>query len=289
MSSSQMHRARNRRGLAAGEWIAMIAVFIVGTGLGLWATGGLEMPQARAALLDFAQRSGVNLEPYVGKINNPVGADLRHVVASTSDPQAEINAEDATAEAEPLLNAAALRQLVADADQSADSAADKSPAKQTKKKKSKKNSSVGNKSGEGAATLAYWNHLNSIMTQEEAMRNTPSKVTAENANGFVNSLAAANSFAAKEIRGLDTQKVDPEVRTLGGQIADWYAAGAAINGEASSLMNEADAESRRGGRGKSYEKSEHEHRKQVEAINRQGDALRGKMSKKYGLDFPDLK
>jgi hypothetical protein len=286
MSSSQSHRAR-RRGLAAGEWVAMIAVFIVGTGLGLWFTGGFEMPQARTALLDFAQRSGVNLEPYFGQLNNPVGADLRQVVASTSDPQVEINAEDAAAESKPPLNTAALRQLVAQADDATQDEGDQTPPK--KKKKSKKPRTTASKADEGATTLAYWNNLNSIMTQEEGMRNTPGKVTAENASGFVNSLAAANTFAANEIRGLDTKNVDPEVRALGGEIADWYAAGAAINGESSSLLNEADAESRRGGRGKSYEKSEHEHRQQVEAINREGDTLRGKMSKKYGLDFPDLK
>ncbi|MBX3415265.1 MAG: hypothetical protein KF708_21450 [Pirellulales bacterium] len=284
MSSLLKYRARERRGLAAGEWIAMVAVFIVGTGLGLWATGGLEMPQARAALIDLAQRSGVNVEPYIGQINNPVGAQLRQVVASTSDPQAEIDAEDAAAESQPPLDAAALRQLVADAGETAQQDAAPAP---TKKKKAKQPRSA--KANEGAATLQYWNQLNSIMTQEEGLRNTPGKVTAENANGFVNSLAAANTFAAQEIRGLSTKNVDPQVVALGGEIAAWYEAGAANNGEATYLLNEADADTRRGGRGKSYEKSEHEHRKQCEEINRKGDALRDKMSKKYGLDFPDLK
>lgn len=264
----------------------MIVVFILGTGLGLWATGGLEMPQARASIIDFAQRTGVDLEPYFGKISNPVGADLRQVVATTEDGEIATAAEEKEALDEPPVDASALRSLVAAAHESSNNDETKSTKqnKQTKRKTMTKGDSA-----EGAATLAYWNGLNAIMSQELGMRRTPGKVTSDNANDFVDSLASANTFAAKSIRELDTQHVDPEATKLGGEIASWYDEGAALNGEATYLLNEADPNTRRGAQGKSWEKNEHAHHKRCEEINRQGAALRKKLSQKYKLDFPELK
>lgn len=276
-------RARNRRGMAAGEWIALIVVFVLGTGIGLWATGGFDSPQARASLIDFAQRSGLNLEPYLGTITNPVGTDLRQVVGATEHGDNASASVEPTATNGPPVDAASLRRLVAAANEEAPHEDSAQPTKKTKKSSKKKSTATG------ARTLAYWNGLNSIMSEEFGMRRTPGKLTADNANGFVDSLASANNFAAKSIRELDTKNVDAEVLALGDEIAGWYEEGAALNGEATYLLNEADPNQRRGAEGKAWEKNEKTHQKRCEEINRRGDALRGKMSKKYALDFPDLK
>jgi hypothetical protein len=229
------HRARNRRGVAAGEWTAMIVVFVLGAALGLWATGGLDMPQARASLLDFAQRSGVNLQPILGTVSNPVGAELRQLVANSQ------NGEDSTATELPATaegsaaNVTALARLVATAHEAASDEDTVESPKKNKRTAKKQRAAAGN-AGEGTATLAYWNGLNSIMNQELSMRNTPTKVTADNANGFVESLASADQFAAKSIRELDTKNVDPEVVSLSGELAGWYEEGASLNGEATCLV-----------------------------------------------------
>jgi len=280
------HRARNRRGVAAGEWTAMIVVFILGTGLGLWATGGLDMPQARASLIDIAQRTGVDLQPFLGTISNPVGADLRQVVATSQDGEIATATEEKEALDEPPVDASALRSLVAAAHESSNNDETRSPKRN---KQAKRKTVTKGDSADGAATLAYWNGLNAIMSQEVGMRRTPGKVTSDNANDFVDSLASANTFAAKSIRELDTQHVDADALHLGQEIADWYEEGASLNGEATFLLNEADPNTRRGAQGKSWEKSEHAHQKRCEEINRHGAALRKKLSQKYGLDFPELK
>jgi hypothetical protein len=142
----------------------------------------------------------------------------------------------------------------------------------------------------GPQTLAFWNAMNNVMAEEETMRATPAGgLTKENAADFIARRGQAGNYAATELRGLDRAGVDPEVVALGTDIAAWYERGTKLNDRASYLVNQASDETRRGQTGKSWGDSEKSHNASVAEINRRGDALRVKMSHKYGLKFPDLR
>lgn len=145
-------------------------------------------------------------------------------------------------------------------------------------------------SSNGPQTLAYWNAMNNVMAEEETMRATPAGgLTKENAADFIARRGEAGNYAATELRGLDRAGVDPDVIALGTDIATWYERGTQLNDRASYLMNQASDDTRRGQTGKSWGDSEKSHNASVADINRRGDALRVKMSQKYGLKFPDLR
>jgi len=140
----------------------------------------------------------------------------------------------------------------------------------------------------GPATLAYWNQLNEVMIREAAMRAAPPKLTAGNAMSFVTGQSDAYEFAAKAIRRLDSQQVDPRVRALADEIAVWYDQGAVNSREASSLLQNNDVATRQGQAGKSWKSGAESHRKQCLEINSRGEKLRGELSRTYGLAFPKL-
>ena len=140
----------------------------------------------------------------------------------------------------------------------------------------------------GQATFAYWNQLNQVMIREAAMRAAPPKLTAGNAMSFVTGQSDAYEFAAKAIRRLDSQQVDPRVRALADEIAVWYDQGAVNSREASSLLQSNDVATRQGQAGKSWKSGAESHRKQCLEINVRGEKLRGELSRTYGLTFPKL-
>jgi hypothetical protein len=141
----------------------------------------------------------------------------------------------------------------------------------------------------GKRTLEYWNLLNSIMTTESTMRTAPPSITAGNAQAFVTQRSQAFEFAARTISALDTRSVDEEVVGIGREIAQWYQSGVTANANAQHLLAQADEATRKGAAGKSWRSSEEQHRQQCLEINRKGAEVRGRMSAKYGQDFPPLK
>lgn len=141
----------------------------------------------------------------------------------------------------------------------------------------------------GESTLAFWNRVNDIIEQESAMRAAPlGQLTASNAADFVQRRTHAARFASESIRDLPVEDVDGEVVSLSRRIADWYDEEAAVAGEAQTLLG-LQAAVRQGGRGDRYKSREKSHARAVERINADGERLRQRLMRKYGLDFPPLK
>jgi len=128
------------------------------------------------------------------------------------------------------------------------------------------------------------------MEQEEEMRSlTGGSLTRSNAGGFIRRRGEAARFAADAIRKLPTKAVDREAVQLARDIADWYEQGAEINDQAEFLYHRGSVAQRKGSLGQSWAAAEKQHNAAVDALNRRGDALRDKLSRKYGLEFADLR
>jgi len=141
----------------------------------------------------------------------------------------------------------------------------------------------------GRRTLEYWNQMNGIFEQEASMRAVPSGgLTAQNAGDFLQRRASAGEFAAQSLRDLDQKNVDVEVVKLAKKIAVWYEKGVKNNNVAGGLLG-ANRETRQGSKGKQWKSAEKRHNRAVNDINRKGEQVRAKMSKKYGLTFPPMK
>lgn len=140
----------------------------------------------------------------------------------------------------------------------------------------------------GELTLEYWNKMNSIFTQEAAMRSVPTGgLTAANAADFLQRRASSGEFAAKSLRELEPTNVDREVVSLVAEITAWYQKGVRNNQNAGGLL-EANQKTRQGSRGNQWKSAEKNHTQQINSINRKGERIRKKMSKKYGLSFPPM-
>ncbi len=142
----------------------------------------------------------------------------------------------------------------------------------------------------GAATLAYWNEINSIIEQEEKLRSVPlGGLTAANAKDFLSRRSDSGEFAFRALSELDPKGVDAEVLSLSKSLRDWYERESKNAKEGENLLTKGDEKSRKGSPGKQWKSSELEHGKAVETINRTGAALRKKLIQKYKLNFPLLR
>lgn len=142
----------------------------------------------------------------------------------------------------------------------------------------------------GQRTLDYWNAMNRVMEKEEAMRAVPSGgLTRSNVSDFLRRRGGAGRYASMALRSLETDLVDEDVVRLAEQIATWYEGGSRLNNRAEGLHRSRDEQARRGLAGQEWSSAEKGHRQSLSAINRTGDEQRRVMSRKYGLDFPDLR
>lgn len=140
----------------------------------------------------------------------------------------------------------------------------------------------------GQRTLDFWNQMNSIIVQEAAMRSVPTGgVSANNAADFLDRRIASGEFATQALRKLDTTSVDRHAIQLLGKLIDWYADGVKVCKKGRKLLD-ADPKTRRGPKGKAWQKAEKKHNGEVQEVNALGARVRDKLSKKYGLDFPPL-
>lgn len=140
----------------------------------------------------------------------------------------------------------------------------------------------------GTATLRYWNELNDVISREAAMRTAPANLTAASAAGFVSSRIQAGKFASTAIEQLNQNGVDADALSLGKELAAWYRDEISLNERAKSLLGSTDVAARKGSAGNTWRSGEEQHRLKCEAINRRGEELRTRFSRKYGLTFPAL-
>jgi hypothetical protein len=279
-----------RSGITLPEVTGVIACL----GVGMFTGYFMFMSGSRLAESDHApQNSSVapseltTDSPAISKEETELRAIQQNIIAELSTAPSQSPDENAPIEAldpqnQPIDNAD-IRALLGGKKTSLST--DKTSAAQAQ------NAGVNSKTdSNGPQTLAYWNAMNNVMAEEESMRATPGGgLTKENAADFIARRGEAGNYAATELRGLDRSGVDPDVLALGTDIAAWYERGTQLNGRAEYLMNQASDETRRGQTGKSWGDSEKAHNAGVADINRRGDALRVKMSQKYGLKFPDLR
>lgn len=140
----------------------------------------------------------------------------------------------------------------------------------------------------GQRTLDVWNEMNKIIVQEAAMRTVPTGgVSANNAADFLDRRIAAGQFATEALRHLDTRNVDRQAVGLLNKLIDWYADGVKVCRQGRKLL-EADPKTRRGPKGKAWQKAEKKHNQDVQDVNLLGARVRDKLTKKYRLDFPPL-
>jgi hypothetical protein len=147
------------------------------------------------------------------------------------------------------------------------------------------------RSGEasGDETLDYWNRLNDIIRREAELRSAPKAgVTADNAGSFLDARIQAAEYAFREIRGLPTDGIDPEVTALAEQLAHWYEEGRDVAETGRKLLTSGNAQDRQGSGGAAYQAAERQHADRVNAVNAEGERVRRLMSSRYAREFPPL-
>ncbi len=261
---------RSRVGLTAVEFMGCLAAVAAGIWIGAVYTG-INLPQTAGVLIG---KAGLPVPEVLAEATEP-GVDAERAVAPAHAEGSDVTAESPSEkDGIESLEASIRRAAVAE---------DASPAAPPE------DNSRARLARRGQATLEYWNRLNSVMAEEEIMRQVPDDgLTAGNAVAFLVHRKEAAEFAADSIAAIPSDDVDPQVVDLAGNISQWYRRGISQAEMAIQLMG-SDPASRRGSPGKQWQTRERQHQQEVELINRRGDALRGTLIGTYGLDFPDLK
>lgn len=264
-----------RRGSAGLKVLGCWVLFIGGTLAGLMAMG--HHPEE---LLDalLSKTTGVVLDEMAARGMIPKAPEGQDISAMDVDTQIAAIREQYGLPAQSSQQQGHAVQAASDSGHTA------TPLPRSKKSRKKQVQS----NDEGQATLAYWNRVNDIIAREAEMRTAPSDITAANAEGFVAARLRAFRYAATALGGLKARNVDPEVASHVQHLIVWYEEGAELNQHATHLLNDASDEERKGSEGRSWQDAEKDHYESVQRLNQRGQALRKRMTQRYGIDFPAL-
>ena len=270
----QPEHSSERRSISPLEWFVSLAVFGVGLVIGTLAIGGISLAHLERLACNVALQYGVKIEPRLAetllKPNDPADTPPEVTLADLSPEEVELL----------RLQLRALEQT---------SVASVTTTSSSGRKRTVVQLPTPPPTAEARATLAYWNRMNAVIIQEETQRFSPNQLSAANALQFVNSRAQCAENAARALREIDRQQVDPAVTSLAEEIARWYDRAVELNREAADLLQYGTREARQGTRGTNWKVGEEAHQKQCDEINRRGEEVRRHITSEYKLAFPPLK
>ena len=248
-----------RRGAAAVKLTIFWSVFVVGIVLGLAVLGTHPKHLAQEATASVA---GIVLDEMAdrGLIPQPVPQDT----GFDAPQNGGYDAGDGTAPAA-------------------------APARPNRPAPSRGGQPTGSGNQTAQATLRYWNGLNDIMAEEAELRRPPAQLSKANADSFLTARIRAGQYAARAMEQLDRRGVDRDVVAQARAIAVWYSQEVAIAQRGRELMGGRVGSAPASRRDtEAYKQEEKAHARRVDEINERSRTLQLEMTRRYGIEFPEL-
>ena len=136
-------------------------------------------------------------------------------------------------------------------------------------------------------TLAYWQRLNEIaMGESQLQRDAESAFNADNAAKVFAIKGRISRFSAKAVEAVPTQEVDESVVRLGRQLGLWYDRAGELYEKAVRIWETPIGQQARTQLNDEWKRADDQHRSEGRLLNDKATAVRGSMSRIYGMDFP---
>ncbi len=138
-------------------------------------------------------------------------------------------------------------------------------------------------------TLAYWTRLNEIaLTDADLQRDAESAFNAANAAKVFAIKSRVSRFAAKEIEAVPTEAVDEEAVKFGRRLRLWYDDGADLYDRAVRIWETPMGPQARDRLNEEWKQADKQHRNEAALVSEKAAAVRGSMSRIYGVEFREF-
>ena len=138
-------------------------------------------------------------------------------------------------------------------------------------------------------TLAYWSRLNEIALGEaELQRDAESAFNAANAAKVFAIKGRISRFAAKSVEAIPTSAVDEAAVHFGRQLGLWYDRGGELYERAVRIWETPIGPQARAQLNDEWKQADRQHRDEALLVNEKAAAVRGSISRIYGVEFPEF-
>jgi hypothetical protein len=138
-------------------------------------------------------------------------------------------------------------------------------------------------------TLAYWKRLNEIALGEaDLQQDAESAFNAANAAKVFAIKGRICRFAAKEVEAVPTQAVDDAALRFGRELGLWYDHGGELYERAVRLWETPIGPQARTQLNEEWQLADQHHRSEGRLVREKAAAVRGSVSRIYGVEFPDF-
>jgi hypothetical protein len=136
-------------------------------------------------------------------------------------------------------------------------------------------------------TLAYWERLNEIAAGEgQLQHDAESAFNADNAAKVFAIKGRISRFSAKAVEAVPTQEVDESVVRFGRQLGLWYDRAGELYEKAVRIWETPIGQQARTQLNDEWKRADDQHRSEGRLMSDKAAAVRGSMSRIYGMDFP---
>jgi hypothetical protein len=138
-------------------------------------------------------------------------------------------------------------------------------------------------------TLAYWERLNEIAQGEtQLQRDAESAFNTDNAAKVFAIKGRISRFSAKAVEAVPTQEVDESVVKFGRQLGLWYDRAGELYEKAVRIWETPIGQQARTQLNDEWKRADDQHRSEGQLMLEKAAAVRGSMSRIYGIEFPDF-
>jgi hypothetical protein len=138
-------------------------------------------------------------------------------------------------------------------------------------------------------TLAYWTRLSEIALGETDLQlDAESAFSAANAAKVFAIKGRVSRFASKAVEAVPTEGVDEEAVKFGRRLQLWYDKGGDIYERAVRIWETPMGAQARAQLNDDWKQTDKQHRNEAELITQKASAVRGSVSRIYGVEFPEF-
>jgi len=138
-------------------------------------------------------------------------------------------------------------------------------------------------------TLAYWARLNEIAIAEAGLqRDAEVAFNAGNASKVFAIKGRVSRFSANAVEAVPTEAVDEAALQFGRQLKLWYDRAGELYERAVRIWETPIGQQARTQLTEEWKRADEQHRNEARLINEKAAAVRGSMSRIYGVEFPEF-
>jgi hypothetical protein len=138
-------------------------------------------------------------------------------------------------------------------------------------------------------TLAYWSRLNEIALGEtDLQQDAESAFSAANAAKVFAIKGRISRFASTAVEAVPTEGVDEQALKFGRRLKLWYARGDELYDRAVHIWETPMGPQARTQLNEEWKQADKQHRNEAELILQKAAAVRGSISRIYGVEFPEF-